>query len=399
MQRDEGFDQGLVAGAACALLIADPKSWINRRVEAVELLSQEETRRRVSIDFSLTADQIEALRTRHGVVVPLSALHKEARRNFDLRDEGGRSVPVLGRADNGWLAQVALLAIASEVLAADVSDEDLEQLAADFRTVVFGDEDEAYQMLAGVVEQAEAGDPVWGAVWQNAICRELLLTLASNYVLFAVIESSTPQRRVLKYSYGEYFDLPSGLSRLGGLVGREAFGRIASPDSRSFLIGCPGAWRSVSFHMEIAIPEELKVRTAFLVDFDLGQRVGEIDCDVDRAALYANHPLAVRRLPQQSPPCCGRACGPGSTRPTQRRLCHFFSPVQPSTRAWPLDRASMFSSGGCSRRPASGWQLPLARRWLDRSPSRWQYLQRSRLGSGVWRRSLRRLLRRGSLGR
>lgn len=44
----------LTAGIACTRLIAEPAGWINRRVEAIELLSHEETRRRVSIDFSLT---------------------------------------------------------------------------------------------------------------------------------------------------------------------------------------------------------------------------------------------------------------------------------------------------------------------------------------------------------
>ena len=42
------------AGLACAELIARPQQWINRRVETVEMLSQEETRRRVSIDFTLS---------------------------------------------------------------------------------------------------------------------------------------------------------------------------------------------------------------------------------------------------------------------------------------------------------------------------------------------------------
>jgi len=36
----------LAAGIACTRLIADPAGWINRRVETIELLSHEETRRR-----------------------------------------------------------------------------------------------------------------------------------------------------------------------------------------------------------------------------------------------------------------------------------------------------------------------------------------------------------------
>jgi hypothetical protein len=41
--------------------------------------------------------------------VPISALTKEPRRNFDLRDESGRAVPVHGREQNGELAHVAVM--------------------------------------------------------------------------------------------------------------------------------------------------------------------------------------------------------------------------------------------------------------------------------------------------
>ena len=98
----------IAAGVACTSLIADPARWINRRVETIELLSREETRRRVSIDFTLTKEQLAALDIGDGVAVPIAVLTKEPRRNFDLRDEAGRAVPVLGRDQNGDLAHIAL---------------------------------------------------------------------------------------------------------------------------------------------------------------------------------------------------------------------------------------------------------------------------------------------------
>src|SRR4051812_41136352 len=50
----------VVAGIACVPLLANPATWINRRVETIEMLSHEETRRRVSIDFSLSSEQLAA---------------------------------------------------------------------------------------------------------------------------------------------------------------------------------------------------------------------------------------------------------------------------------------------------------------------------------------------------
>src|SRR3954468_24753483 len=87
----------ITVGIACAPLLADPKAWIRRRVETIDMLAHEETHRRVSIDFALAPDQYAALCMADGIVIPISVLTKERRRNFSLRDEGGRAVPVLGK--------------------------------------------------------------------------------------------------------------------------------------------------------------------------------------------------------------------------------------------------------------------------------------------------------------
>ena len=163
MVDDGGSDDDFVgedvigAGVTSAQLIADPKSWINRRVETVEMLSQEETRRRVSIDFTLSEKQRSALTTRHGVIVPLSVLSKHPRRNFDLRDEAGASLPVLGRNDNGNLALIALLRAASGALD-DISSEDpLDTLAEDFRAIIFGHDEAALEALGAFLAAAQSG--------------------------------------------------------------------------------------------------------------------------------------------------------------------------------------------------------------------------------------------------
>jgi hypothetical protein len=291
---DESVDLALdvAAGIAAAPLIADPKEWINRRVETIQLLSQEETRRKVSVDFSLTDEQLEDLTTADGVVVPISALTKEARRNFDLRDESGRSVPVLGRMDNGYLAHVALMSAAANALPDDVPNDEFETLTADFREITFGAPNAAYETVADFAARASDGDTWREYVWADPTCQSLFFTLWANYVLFAVLDRATANRRVLKYSYGEYFDLSRGLPRLRELMApREIPHRVWRPDRRRFEIACPGAWRAASFHMEIAIPEELRINTAMLVDIVAEASLGTLDEDVDRAALYAETPI------------------------------------------------------------------------------------------------------------
>lgn len=71
------------------------------------------------------------------IAVPISVLTEEARRNFDLRDESSRAVPVLGRHQNGDLTHIALMNGAVNALPADLTPEAFELLTADLRQVVF----------------------------------------------------------------------------------------------------------------------------------------------------------------------------------------------------------------------------------------------------------------------
>jgi len=282
------------AGVACAKLIADPRSWINRRVETVEMLSQEETRRRVSVDFTLSAEQREQLRTRHGLTVPISVLAKHPLRNFDLRDEQPAAVPVLGRADNCELALIALLHTALDAIGDAQPEERVETLTADLRQIVLGEEDLGRAALGALVEAADAGDALRAAIWRHPACNSLLRTFASDYVLFAALPLGGPDRRVIKYGYGD--DLRWERGRERGRRG-ELWWRVSTPDRTRLLIPCPGAWRAASFHLEIAIPEELRVAYASLGRVAPADEGGEVedlgtpDRWVNRAALYASTPI------------------------------------------------------------------------------------------------------------
>lgn len=67
----------------------------------------------------------------------------------------------------------------------------------------------------------------------------------------------------------------------------EIVSRLLGPDRRRFVILTPAASWAVSFHVEVAIPEELRITAAFLYDFGHDQPVSLVDQNVNRAALYA----------------------------------------------------------------------------------------------------------------
>ncbi|HEX5714218.1 MAG TPA: hypothetical protein VFX85_12980 [Solirubrobacterales bacterium] len=259
-------------------------------METIELLSHEETRRRVSIDFTLSDDQFADLTTSDGVVVPISVLTKEPRRNFDLRNESGAAVPVLGRDQNAEVALVALMGAALDALPSEPEPEAFELILSDLRQVVFSPPASAADALGLFIASAEEGNPIRSAIWDDSTCRSLLDVLHKNYVLFAALPQGGPNRRILKYSYGDDFPLTPE----GPIWSRFSPRRIAQgiwlPDRSRSTIACPAWWRAASFHAEIAIPEALRMEFAFLHDFATDVSISELDADKNRASLYALRP-------------------------------------------------------------------------------------------------------------
>jgi hypothetical protein len=280
------------AGSAAVPLILDPTSWINRRVETVQLLSHEETRRQVSIDFTLSAEQRAGLETEHGIAVPISLMTKEPRRNFDVRDESGAAVPVLGRGSNAGLSHLALMSAVFDAAAGHMNPGEFVPVATELRKLVVSQPEDAEAVLSAFVGQAEAGDPLRSTIWADHRCNSLLSDLRGNYVLFALIDQDSASRRILKYSFGEDFDR----GRRGSFGSRLSLSNFAEsvrrPSRHQFELPCADAWRSKSFHLEVVVPEELRIEMAFLYEFELEELLSSVDWNRNRASLYANRPVA-----------------------------------------------------------------------------------------------------------
>jgi hypothetical protein len=104
-----------------------------------------------------------------------------------------------------------------------------------------------------------------------------------------VLQPGGPQRRILKYSYTDDFDLslPPGTWRQR-LALPEFLHRVSRPDRKHFIVRFDGAWRAASFHAEVAIAEELRFDFAVLYDQGTDQLLSSIESDVDRLSVYAS---------------------------------------------------------------------------------------------------------------
>lgn len=259
-------------------------SWVHRRVETIDILSTQFLRRTVSVDFTVPEPVREHLQNGDAAqwFVPLATLVKRPLRNFDLRDEAGKSLPVLGRDHNGPLAHAALAGVAARALHRAGLPDVSERLQAEFATVATADSPLATEAVARIVRAGEDGDEECRVVLNDPATVFLMADLAANYVLLGVCDDVS-RRRVLKFSYEERLVVarPGVLERLGW---------------RALVIelDAPGISRTASYHAEIAVPEELRFEATLLYDAD-SREVYADDGEADRAALHAAQiPLGAR---------------------------------------------------------------------------------------------------------
>jgi hypothetical protein len=246
-----------IADAADQLL-QEEAAWRHRRVEMLTMLSHEQVRRHVSVDFTVPAELRERLRLSDAgeFAVPLAFLAKRPLVHFDLRNEEGHSIPLLTAEQNTLIGRELLYQVLEGDL--DAQDADNPAITSDADALieaVLGDLD-----VTGAVERLERRhdlQPLEDFRWATEL-------LSRSFVLWAVVRG-IERRRVFKFAYDEPFSLRPGLAYV-----------YDAP-------GCKEAW---SYHLEVAVPTDLRARSTRLWDAATGAVLVSGAVDADRPALY-----------------------------------------------------------------------------------------------------------------
>jgi hypothetical protein len=245
---------------AADVLLRRQAAWRHRRVETLTVLSHEQVRRQVSIDFTLPADYRDLLRLADSgeCAVPLAVLQKRPLVHFDLRDEEQRSVPLL-TADQGRTIGRELLYLRIDAdLAEQEADEEAVTLAAGpLIEAILADDP---RRLERRIEELEAGH----GLEPLSEFRATAAVLSRGFVLWAVA-SGVERRRVLKFASDEPF--------------------VQRPDFAA-VYRATGCTEAASYHVEVAVPADLRARTTTLVDSGTGATLAVGQRDTDRPALY-----------------------------------------------------------------------------------------------------------------
>jgi hypothetical protein len=249
-----------IADAADQLLRRQA-AWRHRRVETLTMLSHEQVRRHVSVDFTVPVELRERLRLSDAgeYAVPLAFLAKRPLVHFDLRNEEGHSIPLLTAEQNSLIGRELLEQALEGDLAAQDTDEATHAAvtpeAGELIEAVLGDGD-----VTGAVERLERRhglEPLFDF-------RDLTEILARSFVLWAVVRG-LERRRVFKFAYDEPFSLRPGLA---------------------YVYDAPGCTEAWSYHLEVAVPSDLRARSTRLWDAASGAVLVTGEVDADRPALY-----------------------------------------------------------------------------------------------------------------
>jgi hypothetical protein len=182
-------------------LLESSGDWVHRRVESVEFIDVKTIRRRVSVDFTLPLPSNNSPLGH----APIALLRKGVLTRFDLRDEEGRSLPLLTASQNAGFATQYMLSLARRTNSGTAPARLLELCWKIARA----------DAKDGMVALSELKrDPTLAPLRSDAL-EIAARTFAGNFMVIVPIQD-TKRRRIIKFAYDELVSgEPSGLARFG----------------------------------------------------------------------------------------------------------------------------------------------------------------------------------------
>jgi hypothetical protein len=246
--------------AAANVLLSQQAGWRHRRVETITVLSHEHARRNVSIDFTVPEEYRDSLRLpgHNEHAVPLAFLPKRALVHFDLRNEEGHSIPLLTADQNRMIGRELLFQTLEAELAAQDADADAVTLDAELLVeAVLADDERELGDRIDELEQRHGLAPL-------ADFRSMAGALSRSFIVWAVVRG-LDRRRVFKFAYDHRFAQLAGWTHAYNAT------------------GVTEAW---SYHVEVAVPSDLRARTTTLGDSGTDAVLAAGERNSDRPAIY-----------------------------------------------------------------------------------------------------------------
>jgi hypothetical protein len=277
-------------GRLNAELLLGDMAWLHRRRELLELLDDTELHRQVSVDFSLplTLDGDPWPRfAREGadaklLGVPLLLLQKlpADMTNFDLKDESGRSLPLMSREDNALISAATLEEMARRCAPAVIGRELPDELAGHLRKIASCNAIEAQQHLERFDQPLpeDGYDDMREQLLDDPKLGWWIYALAQSSIVMAFIPETDDRRRVLKLSYNEPVESVSLWRMLAVQFGLAPWDLwVENP-----FIG------AANYHVECHSPPGMRAQEAGLLDIEEEEVLDRDGPFVRQVHLYAS---------------------------------------------------------------------------------------------------------------
>ena len=222
------------------------------------MLTHEQLRRHVSIDFTVPEAQREGLRiSAEEFVVPLALLAKRPLVHFDLRNEEQHAISLLTADQHRTIARELLYRqLDSDLADQEVGDDAVVLAAGELIEAVLADEPQDVEPQIDAARRRRTGSS-WSTSGRPPRCCRA---------------TSSCGRSCAASTVGACSSSPS----------TSPFGRGAG---FVFLTGASGCTEALSYHVEVAVPADLRARRTLLVDAATGRRLVAGERDTDRPAL------------------------------------------------------------------------------------------------------------------
>lgn len=244
-------------------LFTEQQSWVHRRVETIRFHDDASVRREVSVDLTVRSDApvIDLIVPAPSCLIPLAQFKKRNLTNFDLWDESSKPLPVLSAMQNQAVIGAGIAGLGEQFLSQplDASVRD------DLRAVVGANPAEVARARSRLLfpEERDAALEQRLALLDDEDFAGLVRLFADNFFLVTIVDFEPGRRRILKFGYDTPFDIVGDRdlwSRVQKMLGLAAT-RVVLP--------VPSVWAAQSYHVELALPPEVRSSDALLaVDFE-----------------------------------------------------------------------------------------------------------------------------------
>ena len=240
-------------------LLLHQRSWIRRRVQTLEILSDRRSHRRTSVDLIVPRFVVPQSRSNNApasgryVVLPIALPFKGPLRQFDIVDEANSRVPVLDASANIALGQEAFRRVANEELqhvGVPLSHRVEEAIAILVAERSSGRGASRYQDLLRMFRSDE-GNVEYATLLNSWRFMALAWDLSASFALTVVLSAEVGEHRILRYSAEDrYQPVPTHATRT--LVRRAV--TFWRPPSFDFVVPVAETWSAESYHLEISAP-------------------------------------------------------------------------------------------------------------------------------------------------